>query len=77
MESGISDENFKNWIINSSIGQSALRNQGKGIIVPIREKIIEKLHIPDFFSKLNQNGKIGFKKYLNTNIFNSRPRRNG
>lgn len=56
---------LKRFIINSSIGPSAVRNQGKGIINPIREKLIESFSFKIFFNKLYSKNENDFKKYLN------------
>ena len=41
---------IKEMIVNTSVGATAIRNQGNGIAEVIREKIISNLSFGDFFS---------------------------
>jgi|ERR1051326_6673138 hypothetical protein len=57
-------EKLKHRLINISITQSVLRNQGRGIIDPIRKELGARLSIPELFEKIFQNGNVGFDRYL-------------
>lgn len=63
----IPPEKLKTWLINTSFGQTAVRNQGKGIIDPIRDKLEKHFDIERFFKCLKQEA--AFKKYLDDLTF--------
>ncbi len=52
-------------LINTSIGTSAVRNQGNGIAEPIRCKLIEVFTFNSFFDNLKNHDPKEFKRYLN------------
>jgi hypothetical protein len=52
------------FLINSAFGASAVRNQGKGMIQPIRDALTEHFDAEEFFKKINAKSKIPFKEYL-------------
>jgi hypothetical protein len=56
---------IKKFIINTSVSGSALRNQGRGIANPIREKLETVFSIKEFFKKLRDRNPAVFKRYLN------------
>ncbi len=56
---------LKRFLINTSIGPSAVRNQGSGIINPIRDKLLKSFSFDIFFKHLFSKSHIDFKNYLN------------
>lgn len=50
-------EQIRQMIINSSVSGSAIRNQGKGIAEPIREKLKNEFVLDEFFKNLKSKNK--------------------
>ena len=57
-------ESVLHMLINTSIGTSAVRNQGNGIAGVIREKLKNDVLLDEFFKYLKSKNKVDFKNYL-------------
>ncbi|MGN6602414.1 MAG: hypothetical protein ACTHK8_08165 [Ginsengibacter sp.] len=57
-------EKLRIMLINSSIGISAVRNQGNGIVEPIRRKLEKIFFFDEFFEKLKSPNVQDLKRYL-------------
>ncbi len=57
-------DKIKKWVINTSVGQPALRNQGSGIIKPIRKKLDKCFDFEEFFYSLKSDDSNLFNKAI-------------